>query len=258
MIAGIGGGEGVTTLAAALHGHDAGRCTGEPVDVLVCRPGSLTRAAAVPGVPVLVVVADGAVADTAHARLRDLGARAVVVLPHVSRWREQQDVLVEAAALLGLSSALRPRDLGGYVAALLAVTDAVVGSGVLRRASPVTAAPRAGDDPGERPAPTAVPTRARPTDPLRAARPVRPVVTGVVQRRPGPVLLRAAPPPPRPLAGTPRLRAAAPVPVVAPVPHRAPTAPAPGAVPLLRLPDLDDDALEAEPHRRPLADLRTG
>lgn len=254
MIGGIGGGEGVTTLAAALHGHDAGRYTGEPVDVLVCRPGTLTRAAALPGVPVLVVVADGAVVDTVHARLRDLGARAVVVLPHVARWPEQGSALVEARALLGLSSALRPRDLGGYVTALLAVTDAVVGSGVLRRAVPAT---RVGHDPGGWPAPTAAPAPARPGIPLHVGGPIRPVVIRIVERRSGPVLLRAAPPP-RPLAGTPRrLRAAAPVPAAAPVrvlPH-TPAVPAPGTV---RFHDFDDDALETDPHRRPLADLRTG
>ena len=69
VVAGVGGGVGTTTVAAALRAHDAGRVTaGGWPDILVCRGtlDSLRRAAAVletadpEAFPVLAVTLDAA------------------------------------------------------------------------------------------------------------------------------------------------------------------------------------------------------
>ena len=69
VVAGVGGGVGTTTVAAALRGHDAGRVTaGWWPDILVCRGtlDSLRRAAAIletadpEAFPVLAVTLDAA------------------------------------------------------------------------------------------------------------------------------------------------------------------------------------------------------
>src|SRR5919206_432434 len=64
LVCGVAGGVGTTTIATALHGRDLGVYCGGPADIVVCRSTSSSVAAAhrvinaVPGAPVLVVVAD--------------------------------------------------------------------------------------------------------------------------------------------------------------------------------------------------------
>lgn len=61
VFAGVTDGVGTTTLAVALHGVDGGRYDGRPVDVLVCRAdtASFARAATTTGTAVLAVLATG-------------------------------------------------------------------------------------------------------------------------------------------------------------------------------------------------------
>lgn len=98
LVAGVSGGVGTTSLAAALRAQDGGVHRGERVQVLVCRATteSLLRAATaigrMPGQPILAVNAvDGARpgrAVTARMTLIAPYTARTVLLPHVARWRE--------------------------------------------------------------------------------------------------------------------------------------------------------------------------
>lgn len=125
VVAGVAPGVGTSTLAAALHGVDGGVVgRGGRVDVLVCRADSLGAADAV-GAPVLAVVADR------EPRLDRLAGRfgAVVTVPRIAAWTGSG--VPEVAGLLAVAPAHRPARLRPYVDALLAIVDALVGSGAL-------------------------------------------------------------------------------------------------------------------------------
>lgn len=130
-VAGVAGGVGTTTIAAAIGGIDRGLFIGRAIDLLVCRAtgDSLIRAghaAALVGQltgrrPVVAVTAaDGAGPSrpvTARLRLLAPNAAAVVVLPYVRRWRELAAPLDEARVLLTVPSTDLPRALRRYAGA---------------------------------------------------------------------------------------------------------------------------------------------
>ncbi|MDT7581242.1 MAG: hypothetical protein QOK35_2506 [Pseudonocardiales bacterium] len=218
VVAGVAGGVGVTTLAVALRAHDAGRGAADTADILACRGtlDSLRRAAAVlerPGgapvgpPPVLAVTLDGPrlPRGPVRARLEVLEAAvcAVVLLPHVPRWRTTADPLPEVGQLLVEPAERLPRPLRAYAAALRELAAAVAASGRLHAGfgpargagtaafDPVRGAVAAGFDPvrGVRvagPAPgqgnVRPPTGAAP----RVVGAFRPVVGSVVRAAPAP------------------------------------------------------------------------
>ena len=154
VVAGVGGGVGTTTVAAALRGHDAGRVTaGWWPDILVCRGtlDSLRRAAAVletadpEAFPVLAVTLDAARAARrpirAHLELLEPDLGALVVLPYVRRWATLPDPVAEAAHLLAEPADRLPRPLRAYAAALRELVEAVTASGRLDAAPDHTAPP---------------------------------------------------------------------------------------------------------------------
>ena len=149
VVGGVAGGVGVTTLAVALRAHDAGRAAAGTADILACRGtlDSLRRAATVlerPGAapvgppPVLAVTLDGPRLPRGPLRARlellDAAASAVVLLPHVPRWRTVADPLPEVAQLLVEPPERLPRPLRAYAAALRDLAAAVAASGRLRGA----------------------------------------------------------------------------------------------------------------------------
>ncbi|MCE3553992.1 hypothetical protein LWC33_21360 [Pseudonocardia sp. RS11V-5] len=145
-VAGVSGGVGTTTLALALHGRDSGTGAGIEADIVVCRSSaeSLDRAVriadlfdptAVP--PVLAVSVDGA--ERRHPeRLDELGPGwvAVVLVPHVGRWRGIADPYREAAGLLGTPRDRLPRALRPYLDAITRLARAVADSGRLGGPAP--------------------------------------------------------------------------------------------------------------------------
>ncbi len=148
VIAGLTGGAGTSTLAAALHASDNGRASGT-ADVLVCRSAeaSLRHAAALPGAPpgprpVLAVILDAAVPapDALAARLRGLESRfgAVVLVPHVARWHGLSGPCADAAAVLAQPVEHLPLPLQPYAAAMRLLVAAMVRSGQLGRSAPPT------------------------------------------------------------------------------------------------------------------------
>jgi hypothetical protein len=239
--AGITGGVGTSTLAGALHGVYSGRYAGGPVDVLVCRVGSLSTAARLGG-PVLAVVADRA------PRLDRLGSGfgAVVTVPEIAAWRELD--APDLAGLLGVAPQRRSARLQPYVDALLEITAALLRSGVLQRPPR-----RSFAQPG-------------PARPVEVGRPRHPVVTAPTRARPVPVAPAPVTPGAAVAARTAVARVAAapvvPTPVVVPVPA-VPTVGAPlvatpplwrGLLAVERVPaparttlaaGLDDDAVES-------------
>jgi hypothetical protein len=133
---------GTTTLAVALRGRDGGRERVDTADVVACRGtlDSLARAADIlesagPGPrPVVAVTLDGARARGAvRARLELLGSAtgAVVLVPHVERWRTLADPVAEVASLLRQPVDRLPRPLRAYAAALRELAGAVATSGRL-------------------------------------------------------------------------------------------------------------------------------
>jgi hypothetical protein len=146
IVAGVSGGVGATTLALALYGRDSGTGAGIEADIVVCRSSaeSLDRAVriadlfdptAVP--PVLAVTVDGA--ERRHPeRLDELGPgwAAVVLLPHVARWRGIVDPYREAAGLLGAPRNRLPRALRPYLDAVTRLARAVADSGRLGHPAP--------------------------------------------------------------------------------------------------------------------------
>jgi hypothetical protein len=154
-VAGVGGGVGTSTVAAAVGGRDRGVFTGRAVDVLVCRSTgeSLIRATrAAPcvaadglGPPVLAVSQDARSGlsrpTTARLRLIEPHACAVVLLPFVPRWREVASPLEEARDLLTRSPAHLPRPLREYAAAIGRLAAAITASPRFQRADPRDADP---------------------------------------------------------------------------------------------------------------------
>lgn len=133
-IAGVGGGVGTSTLAAALRARDGGIYRGgDVVDVLVARStmfslGCAQRAiAATPEPPVLAVVADlpgGSLPGMVKARLRmtEPHVAAVVMVPFVGDWRELDTPIGEAANVLAADP---PRALRGFAEAMLQLVDEI-------------------------------------------------------------------------------------------------------------------------------------
>jgi hypothetical protein len=230
VVAGVAGGVGTTTLAVALRAHDAGRAAVETADILASRAtlDSLRRAAAVlerpggaPAGPpaVLAVTLDGARLTRGPVRARlellEAAVSAVVLLPHVPRWRTLADPLPEVAQLLVEPAELLPRSLRAYVAALRELAAAVAASGRLRGA----AGPRGGAAGHDRVSAAVRGRAAVSAAPATGARPpvvgsFRPVVGSVARAAPA-----VEPPPARgPAEPVRRVRGVRIVPVV-PRPH---------------------------------------
>ncbi|MFR9806586.1 hypothetical protein ACL02T_30490 [Pseudonocardia sp. RS010] len=192
-VAGVAGGVGTTTLALALHGRDSGTGAGLEADIVVCRSSaeSLERAVRVADLldptavpPVLAVTLDGGERRPPD-RLDELGPgwAAVVVLPHVGRWRGVVDPYREAAGLLGRPRERIPRALRPYLDAVTRLARAVAESGRLTRPAPTTGA-RPGPPPASRPA---SPTPPALPEPVLAAPPSQPEPAApTAPPRPGP------------------------------------------------------------------------
>lgn len=143
VVAGVGGGVGTTTVAAALRGYDAGRVTAGWPDILVCRGtlDSLRRAVSFletadpEAFPVLAVTLDAARAARrpirAHLERLEPEFGALVVLPYVRRWATLADPVAQAAHLLTAPADRLPRPLRAYAAALRELVEAVTASGRL-------------------------------------------------------------------------------------------------------------------------------
>jgi hypothetical protein len=167
VVAGLRAGAGASTLAAALHGVDAGVWSGGPVDVLVAR-ADRGPAAPPPGVAVLVLVGG----DPAPAPGRP---GEPVVLPVVPQWSGPEGVRA-AAGVLRTAEPATPVALRPAAAALRAVVAALLRSGVLDRPGPSPAPAGAGPAPAQAVGPAPVAVRRSPVVPvlLHRAVPVRP------------------------------------------------------------------------------------
>ncbi len=131
-VAGVSGGVGTTTLAAAIDGVDRGVFVGRPVDVLVCRgtAESLQRAGraaqlqtdATGRSPLLAVTTtDGhgmSRAVSARLRLTSAYTSNVVTVPWVRRWQESTTHLQDARSVLGAGPGELPRALRSYARAV--------------------------------------------------------------------------------------------------------------------------------------------
>lgn len=199
VVAGVGGGVGTTTVAAALRAHDAGRIAGRMPDILVCRGtfDSLRRAAAVlddagpEPVPVVAVTLDRArmLRGPLRARLDllEADAGALVLLPHVRRWGTLADPLAETTRLLADPAERLPRPLRAYTAALRELVEAVASSGRLEARPRERHARRTGSD--ERA------VRREGVGPARSARfplTTRPGTAPPARRVPDPIVLERA------------------------------------------------------------------
>jgi hypothetical protein len=236
-VAGVGGGVGTTTVAAALRGLDRGRDLEHGVDVLVCRTtGHSLQQAAVTVTrlaangrprPILAVTPDrpGAVRGAVRARLRMIEPQvaALVLLPYVPHWRELTDPLAEAAELSRGPGVGQPRPLRGYADALAGLAQRLVSSRLLTQPAPeLPGRPGPGSAAPGRPTPGVVapgrpasaPARpGEPAGPSASARPAGPsasVRPAVATRSSAPVR-PALPAPPG------RLSTAGPVNATAPV-----------------------------------------
>lgn len=135
LVCGVAGGVGATTIAAALRARDLGVYRGGTADIVVCRSTSMSVGAAhrvvnaVPGKPVLVVVADGPLRTPAavKARLTMVGPHvaALVWMPYVEHWRQIDTVLEQAVAVPRHPDSV-PRWLRPWATALMQVADAVL------------------------------------------------------------------------------------------------------------------------------------
>ena len=135
LVCGVAGGVGATTIAAALGAKDLGVYHGATADIVVCRSTSMSVGAAhrvvnaIPGKPVLVVVADGPLRIPAavKARVTMVGPHvtAVVWMPYVEHWRQIDDVIAQAVAAPRHPDRV-PKWLHSRAAALKQVADAVL------------------------------------------------------------------------------------------------------------------------------------
>src|SRR5689334_3650021 len=129
LVAGVGGGVGTSTLAAALRGQDRGIYRpGDLVDVLVARATMVSLGAAARALvtcpeprPVLVVVADqarGRLPDNAVHRLRmsEPYTAGIVHVPYVEAWRhlDQPIALAFHALTGGLTRQIPSRSARGF------------------------------------------------------------------------------------------------------------------------------------------------
>ena len=141
-VAGVGGGVGVSVLAAALWAYDDDLyLDGEPVDVLVCRStvGSVSEAqraaATAPYPPVLAVVADLPAAAgfpvpppevTALTRMGERHVAAQVGVPFVTHWRTRPCPEQDVESLL-IPGAEVPAWLTGFATAIVRLIAAIQG-----------------------------------------------------------------------------------------------------------------------------------
>jgi hypothetical protein len=135
LVCGVAGGVGTTTIATALHARDLGVYCGGPADIVVCRSTSSSVGAAhrvinaIPGTPVLVVVADGPLRAPApvKARIRMVEPHlaALVWMPYVEQWRHADDALKHAAAVTSHPDGM-PKWLQPWAAALRQLGKAVL------------------------------------------------------------------------------------------------------------------------------------
>lgn len=136
FIAGVAGGVGTSTIAAALRGRDCGLYRAhKPAQVLVCRStltslGCAQRALQyTPFPPVLAIVDDvpnGSLATNTANRLRMTEGYVsdIVRIPFVVEWRDVENPQHTAADLL--VTADQPKPLRAYVAAVRRLVDAIV------------------------------------------------------------------------------------------------------------------------------------
>lgn len=136
FIAGVAGGVGTTTIAAALRGLDCGLYrANKPVQVLVCRStlnslGCAQRALQyTPDPPVLAVVDDvpnGSLSTNTANRLRMTEGYVadIIRIPFVSEWRDAENPHHHAADLL--VSAEQPKGLRAYVVAVQDLVNTIV------------------------------------------------------------------------------------------------------------------------------------
>jgi hypothetical protein len=125
----------VTTIATALHARDGGVYCAGPADIVVCRSTSLSVAAAhrvinaVPGAPVLVVVADGPLRTPAPVKARvrmvEPHLTGLVWMPYVEQWRHTDDALQHAKAVSSHPDGM-PKWLHAWAAALGQLGTAVL------------------------------------------------------------------------------------------------------------------------------------
>lgn len=135
-VAGVAGGTGVSTLAAALRAADGGVYSGGPVDVLVCRTTVVSLglaheiAARTPFPPVLAVVADipSTIPAPVRARMRmaEPHVHQLVAVPFVPEWRARTDPYGDAAHVLEPEQQL-PRPLREFAKAMQRLVAAVAG-----------------------------------------------------------------------------------------------------------------------------------
>ena len=129
LVAGVGGGVGTSTLAAAVRGQDRGIYRpGDLVDVLVARACMVSLGAAARALatcpeprPVLVVVADqarGGLPDNAGHRLRmsEAYTAGIVHVPYVEAWRHLDQPIASAFHALtgGLTRQIPSRAARGF------------------------------------------------------------------------------------------------------------------------------------------------
>lgn len=135
LVCGVAGGVGVTTIAAALRARDGGVYHGGPADVVVCRSTSSSVGAAhrvinaVPGAPVLVVVADGPLRTPAPVKARvrmvEPHLAGLVWMPYVEQWRHTDDAFKHAAAVTSHPDGM-PKWLQAWAAAVQQLGTAVL------------------------------------------------------------------------------------------------------------------------------------
>lgn len=136
LVAGVAGGVGTTTVAAAVAASDCGICrAGQPVDAVVCRDtvvslGAAHRAVnAAVGKPLLVVVAstEKATPKAASARIEMVTPHVagVVHVPFVMRWREVTDPWSQAANVLRHSESV-PKWLRPFAQSMQQFYDALL------------------------------------------------------------------------------------------------------------------------------------
>jgi hypothetical protein len=144
VVTGLGHDTGASTVAAALHGRDAGAWAAA-ADIVVCRGGAESMRAAEAlrlapfGLrPVLALTHPGAAPAASRVRVLRLGSRfaAIVELPHVPRWEVLGDAPADAGELLGLASAELEPAVAAYAEALRELVAAVLAGGQLSEPLP--------------------------------------------------------------------------------------------------------------------------
>ena len=144
VVTGLGHSTGASTVAAALHGRDAGAWAAA-ADIVVCRGGGESMRAAEAlrlapfGLrPVLALTHPGAAPAASRTRVARLGSRfaAIVELPHVPRWQVLGGAPADAGEVLGLDSAELEPAVAAYADALRELVAAVLAGGQLAEPVP--------------------------------------------------------------------------------------------------------------------------